>query len=47
MQTIKSISISAGVPVQAGPTVFVMILSMLKDLFEDLKRHRNDSEENN
>lgn len=47
MQTIRSITISAGKAVQAVPTIGVMILSMLKDLYEDVKRHRNDAEENN
>ena len=47
MQTIRAISISAGKAVQAWPTIGVMILSMLKDFYEDRKRHINDAEENN
>jgi len=47
MQTIRAISISAGKAVQAAPLIVVMILSILKDLYEDLKRHRQDAEENN
>ena len=47
MQTIKAISISAGKAVQAWPTIGVMILSMMKDFYEDRKRHINDAEENN
>ena len=47
MQTIRAITISAGVAVQAGPTCVVMTLSIIKDLYEDLKRHRQDAEENN
>jgi phospholipid-transporting ATPase len=47
MQTIRAISISAGKAVQAWPTIFVMVLSMLKDFYEDRKRHKNDAEENN
>jgi len=47
MQTIRAISISAGKAVQAAPLIVVMILSILKDLYEDLKRHRQDTEENN
>jgi phospholipid-transporting ATPase len=47
MQTLTSITISAGKPVQAAPLIGVMIASILKDLYEDLKRHRQDAEENN
>ena len=47
MQTIRAISISAGNAVQAYPTIFFMALSMLKDFYEDRKRHINDAEENN
>jgi hypothetical protein len=47
MQTVRAISISAGVAVQAYPLIAVMIASILKDLYEDYKRHKNDAEENN
>jgi len=47
MQTVRAISISAGVAVQAYPLIAVMIASILKDLYEDYKRHKNDDEENN
>lgn len=46
MQTIKSISISDGKSVMAVPLVFVIMVSMVKDAFEDYKRHQNDAQEN-
>lgn len=46
LQIIKEISTSAGVPVTLFPLSFIMIISALKDLFEDLKRHKSDNEEN-
>jgi magnesium-transporting ATPase (P-type) len=39
MQTFKSISISDGKAAMALPLMFVIIVSMLKDAFEDYKRH--------
>lgn len=44
---IDSISISEGKPVIYLPLACVLLISALKDIFEDLKRHRSDSEENN
>lgn len=29
------------------PLSFVVLVSMIKDIFEDLKRHRSDNTENN
>jgi hypothetical protein len=46
MQTIKSISISNGVPASAYPLAAVVFVAMLKDAFEDYKRNKSDSEEN-
>ena len=46
MQTIRSISISNGKPVMAVPLTFVVILSMMKDAYEDYKRHKSDRGEN-
>lgn len=46
MQLIKEISTSSGVPVTWFPLLLIVIISALKDLFEDLKRHRSDKEEN-
>lgn len=46
LQCIESISISAGKPVMLGPLTVVIICSMVKDAFEDWKRHQNDRSEN-
>ena len=46
MQMIDKISISAGEPVMAMPLIFVVVLSMVKDAYEDFKRHRADKNEN-
>lgn len=46
MQTIPSISISDSKPVQGAPLTGVVIVSMLKDAFEDFKRHKSDKGEN-
>lgn len=47
MQTIESISISNGQPVMAAPLGAVVLISMLKDAYEDYKRHVSDGAENN
>ena len=46
MQLNRSISISDGKSVMAVPLVFVVGLSMIKDAFEDYKRHLADAQEN-
>ena len=46
MQMIKVISISNGAPVMALPLAFVVVVSMIKDAYEDYKRHREDRSEN-
>lgn len=46
MQMIPSISISDGKPVQAAPLIGVVMVSMIKDAYEDMKRHRSDRSEN-
>lgn len=46
MQTIPSITISNGSPVMALPLTLVVLASMLKDAFEDHKRHKSDKSEN-
>ena len=46
MELIKPISDSGGVPVMAMPLSFVVGVSMIKDIFEDRKRHKSDKEEN-
>ena len=46
MQLIPVISISNGKPVMLLPLAFVIAVSMVKDIFEDYKRHRSDNQEN-
>ena len=46
MQMIKVISISNGAPVMALPLAFVVVVSMIKDAYEDYKRHKEDRSEN-
>lgn len=46
MQCVKSISISDGKPVQAAPLFGVVLVSMIKDAYEDMKRHKSDRGEN-
>ena len=46
MQCFRTISISGGFPVMAGPLFIVVLLSMLKDAYEDYQRHKRDKEEN-
>lgn len=47
MQMIKAISITDGKPMQGLPLVAIIFISMLKDAFEDYKRHKSDDQENN
>ncbi len=46
MQMIEKISISNGQPAMLPPLTFVVVLSMIKDAYEDYKRHRADRQEN-
>ena len=46
LQTVPLITISEGIPTMALPLTFVVILSMIKDAFEDYKRHKSDDKEN-
>ena len=46
MQTVTVISISNGQPAMLPPLAFVVILSMIKDAYEDYKRHKEDAEGN-
>jgi phospholipid-transporting ATPase len=46
MQMIPIISISSGKPVMLLPLMFVIGVSMIKDIFEDYKRHKSDDQEN-
>lgn len=43
---ITVISISNGQPAMAPPLAFVVIVSMIKDGYEDYKRHKSDDKEN-
>ncbi|EZG43481.1 putative ATPase, partial [Gregarina niphandrodes] len=47
MQLIPTISDSGGVPTYLVPLAFVMAVTMIKDAWEDIKRHRQDKEQNN
>lgn len=47
MQAIQIISISGGTPVIYLPLTVIILITAIKDLFEDLKRHKSDNEENN
>lgn len=44
---IKPISDAQGQPAMLLPLSFVVIISMIKDIFEDIKRHKTDKLENN
>lgn len=46
MQCINSISISDGKPAMAVPLTVIVLVSMMKDAYEDYKRHVADSSEN-
>lgn len=46
LQTIDMISISGGKPAMAMPLIFVIVVSMIKDAFEDYKRAKADKKEN-
>jgi hypothetical protein len=46
MQMIEVISISNGQPAMLPPLTFVVVLSMIKDAYEDYKRHKEDKREN-
>lgn len=47
LQMIPEITITGGNPTNAPPLVFLMIVSMVKDFFEDRRRRKADKEENN
>ncbi len=44
---VKKVSITNGIPTICLSLLFVICISMLKDLLEDLKRWKSDREENN
>jgi phospholipid-transporting ATPase len=39
---INAISESDGYPTMYIPLSFILLLTMIKDIFEDLKRHKSD-----
>ena len=43
----QPISDSEGKPVLGLPLGFVVLISMIKDIYEDIQRHRQDNDENN
>lgn len=47
METIKPIASAGGWQTMLMPLAFVVGVSMIKDIFEDRKRHKSDDEENN
>lgn len=47
LQMIPTISITGGQPTILVPLTFVTLVSMVKDIVEDLKRHKQDNTENN
>lgn len=47
MQVIPQISNTDGIPTLMLPLGFVVLLSMVKDIYEDIKRHQSDNAENN
>lgn len=47
LQIIPDISNTNSQPLQLVPLMFIIAVSMVKDAFEDYKRHKSDFEENN
>ena len=39
---VREVSTSKGVPVNAFPLSFILIVSAVKDIVEDYKRHKED-----
>jgi len=46
MQIIKDISVTNGNPDMFPPLILIILISAIKDMVEDIKRHRSDREEN-
>jgi len=44
---VPAITITEGVPTIFMPLFVIVLLTMVKDVYEDSKRHKSDSEENN
>ena len=47
LQSIREVSYSGGYPIILFPLAFVIVLNGTKDLYEDFKRKKSDTEENN
>mmetsp|Transcript_1437 Transcript_1437/g.936 ORF Transcript_1437/g.936 Transcript_1437/m.936 type:complete len:130 (-) Transcript_1437:2173-2562(-) len=47
LQMIPAISNSGGYPTMLTPLMFVLVVSMIKDIIEDVQRHKFDNLENN
>lgn len=47
LQITPNVTISKGIPTILAPLSFIVLLSMVKDGFEDYKRYKSDQEENN
>lgn len=46
LQSIKAISITDGKPSTAAPLMFILTVAALKEINEDMGRHKSDHEEN-
>jgi len=46
LQCVPMISITGGIPTIAPPLMFIMLLTMIKDVYEDYQRYLADQEEN-
>lgn len=46
LQAIKPVSITNGIPFILLPLTIIVLLTMVKDVFEDYKRYKSDEEEN-
>ncbi|CAI7720113.1 P4-type ATPase ATP7, putative [Plasmodium vivax] len=46
LQLIPEITDSKGMPTYLIPLVFIIVVAMIKEFFEDLQRHKSDNEEN-
>lgn len=46
MQAIPAITVSDGTPDTFLPLFVIVLITAIKDLYEDIKRHRSDREEN-
>ena len=47
LQVIPEVTTSDGIPTYLPPLLFIVLLTMVKDAYEDYKRYKSDQEENN